>query len=174
MMLNGGLLTEFPLHTNPDKENFPKRNRIIAGLADATIVVEATAKGGALITADIANSYHRDVYAFPGRTTDVSSEGCNFLIKTNRAALINHAKDLAYYLGWDEIKTKKTEQTQLLIGLSKEEQKVVDLLQVSDLRIDELSIRSEIPQSKLAMHLLNLEMQGILISLPGKTYKLSG
>jgi DNA processing protein len=173
MMLNGGLLTEFPLHTNPDKENFPKRNRIIAGLADAIIVVEATAKGGALITADIANSYHRDVYAFPGRTTDVSSEGCNFLIKTNRAALINHAKDLAYYLGWDEIKTKKTEQTQLLIGLSKEEQKVVDLLQVSDLRIDELSIRSEIPQSKLAMHLLNLEMQGILISLPGKTYKLS-
>jgi len=174
MLLNGGLLTEFPLHTNPDKENFPKRNRIIAGLADATIVVEATAKGGALITADIANSYHRDVYAFPGRSTDVSSEGCNFLIKTNRAALINHAKDLAYYLGWEEVKSKKTEQTQLLIGLSDEAQKIVDLLRVSDLRIDELSIRSEIPQSKLAMHLLNLEMQGILISLPGKMYKMSG
>lgn len=173
MALNGGLLTEFPLYTNPDKENFPKRNRIIAGLADATIVVEATAKGGALITADIANSYNRDVYAFPGRTTDVSSEGCNFLIKTNRAALINHAKDLAYYLGWDELKSKKTKQTQLLIGLSGEEQKIIDLLQASILRIDELAIQYEIPQSKLAMHLLNLEMQGILISLPGKLYKLS-
>ena len=174
MVLNGGLLTEFSLHTNPDKENFPKRNRIIAGLADATIVVEATAKGGALITADIANSYHRDVYAFPGKTTDVSSEGCNFLIKTNRAALINHAKDLVYYMGWHEVKPKKTEQTQLLIGLSNEEQKIVDLLQRSSLRIDELSLQTEIPQSKLAMHLLNLEMQGILISLPGKMYKLSG
>lgn len=174
MVLNGGLLTEFPLYTNPDKENFPKRNRIIAGLADATIVVEATAKGGALITADIANSYNRDVYAFPGRTTDVSSEGCNFLIKTNRAALINHAKDLAYYLGWDDVTPKRTQQTQLLIGLSNEEQRIVDLLQVSAIRIDELAILSEIPQSKLAMHLLSLEMQGILISLPGKLYKLSG
>lgn len=174
MVLNGGLLTEFPLYTNPDKENFPKRNRIIAGLADATIVVEATAKGGALITADIANSYNRDVYAFPGRTTDVSSEGCNFLIKTNRAALINHAKDLAYYLGWDEVASKRTQQTQLLIGLSNEEQRIVDLLQISAIRIDELAILSEIPQSKLAMHLLSLEMQGILISLPGKLYKLSG
>jgi DNA processing protein len=173
MVLNGGLLTEFPLYTNPDKENFPKRNRIIAGLADATIVVEATAKGGALITADIANSYNRDVYAFPGRTTDVSSEGCNFLIKTNRAALINHAKDLAYYLGWDDVAPKRTQQTQLLIGLSNEEQRIVDLLQVSAIRIDELAILSEIPQSKLAMHLLSLEMQGILISLPGKLYKLS-
>ncbi|WP_214228374.1 DNA-processing protein DprA [Pedobacter sp. B4-66] len=174
MVLNGGLLTEFPLYTNPDKENFPKRNRIIAGLADATIVVEATGKGGALITADIANSYNRDVYAFPGRTIDVSSEGCNFLIKTNRAALINHAKDLAYYLGWDEVKSQKTKQTQMLIGLSAEEQKIVDLLQVSAIRIDELAIQSEMPQSKLAMHLLSLEMQGILISLPGKLYKLSG
>lgn len=173
MVLNGGLLTEFPLYTNPDKENFPKRNRIIAGLADATIVVEATAKGGALITADIANSYNRDVYAFPGRTTDASSEGCNFLIKTNRAALINHAKDLVYYLGWDEVKSQKTKQTQLLIGLSAEEQKIVDLLQGSAIRIDELAIQSEISQSKLAMHLLSLEMQGILISLPGKLYKLS-
>ncbi len=103
----------------------------------------------------------------------MSSEGCNFLIKTNRAALINHAKDLAYYLGWDEVKSKKTKQTQLLIGLSSEEQRIVDLLQVSAIRIDELAIQSEIPQSKLAMHLLSLEMQGILISLPGKLYKLS-
>ena len=108
-------------------------------------MVEATAKGGALIAADIANSYNRDVYAFSGRTTDVSSEGCNFLNKTNRAALINHAKDRACYLGWDEVKSKKTKQTQLMIGRSSEEQRIVDLLQVSAIGIDELAIQSEIP-----------------------------
>ncbi|MHA4896309.1 DNA-processing protein DprA [Pedobacter sp. PWIIR3] len=176
MVLNGGLITEFPLSTNPDRENFPKRNRIIAGLADATIVVEATLKGGALITADIANSYNRDVYAFPGRTTDEFSEGCNFLIKTNRAALINHAKDLVYYLGWDTTDHKgntSTAQIQLPIGLSEEEHHIIDLLKLSSARIDELAIKTAMPQSKLAMHLLNLEMQGILVSLPGKVYKLN-
>ncbi|MNK03607.1 hypothetical protein D3C87_214570 [compost metagenome] len=174
MALNGGLLTEFLPNTNPDKENFPKRNRIIAGLSDATVVVEATGKGGALITADIANSYNRDVYAFPGRTTDPFSEGCNFLIKTNRAALIHHAKDLIYYLGWDDVLPEKEGiQTQLPIKLSKDEQKVVSLLQDVSLRIDELALRLNVNQSKLAMLLLGLEMQGILISLPGKVYKLN-
>lgn len=171
MALNGGLLTEFPLKTNPDRENFPMRNRIIAGMADATVVVEATAKGGALITADIANSYSRDVYAYPGRTTDVSSEGCNFLIKTNRAALINHAKDLVYYLGWER-EQPKVQQIQMPLGLSTEEQKVVELLSSAPLRMDELSVLAGINQSKLAMYLLNLEMQGILTALPGKVYKL--
>lgn len=174
MALNGGLLTEFLPNTNPDKENFPKRNRIIAGLSDATIVVEATAKGGALITADIANSYNRDVYAFPGRTTDLFSEGCNFLIKTNRAALIHHAKDLVYYLGWEQILPKKEGvQIQLPVKLSKDEQKVVLLLQETSLRVDELAVLLNVNQSKLAMILLSLEMQGILISLPGKVYKLN-
>ncbi|TKC06354.1 DNA-processing protein DprA [Pedobacter frigoris] len=173
MALNGGLLTEFPLKTIPDKENFPQRNRIIAGISDATILVEATAKGGALITADIANSYNRDVYAFPGRATDVSSEGCNFLIKTNRAALINHTKDLIYQLGWEEMTPKKIQQIQLPLGLSEEELRVVELLKISSARIDELSIQSNIPQSKLAMYLLNLEMQGILVALPGKVYRLN-
>lgn len=173
MLLNGGLLTEFPLHTIPDKENFPKRNRIIAGIADVTIVVEATAKGGALITADIANSYNRDVYAFPGRTTDSSSEGCNFLIKTNRAALINHAKDLVYYLGWEEKAAKDPVQAQLPIGLCKEAQQIVNALAGSTAGVDELAIRMDIAQSKLAIHLLNLEMQGILTALPGKIYKLN-
>lgn len=173
MVYKGGLITEFPLQTNPDKENFPKRNRIIAGLADATIVVEATLKGGALITADIANSYDRDVYAFPGRANDEYSEGCNFLIKTNRAALINHAKDFVYYMGWDSVIPKAPQQIQLPLGLSKEEKLITDLLQISSARIDELGIKCSISQSKLAMHLLNLEMQGILISLPGKVYKLN-
>ncbi|HEX8609257.1 MAG TPA: DNA-processing protein DprA, partial [Pedobacter sp.] len=173
MVYNGGLVTEFPLQTNPDKENFPKRNRIIAGLADATIVVEATLKGGALITADIANSYDRDVYAFPGRVNDVYSEGCNFLIKTSRAALINHAKDFVYYMGWNSVTPKAVTQIELPLGLSKEEQQIVELLQLSSARIDELGVKCGINQSKLAMHLLNLEMQGVLISLPGKVYKLN-
>ncbi len=173
MVLNGGLLTEFLPHTIPDKENFPKRNRIIAGIADATVVVEATAKGGALITADIANSYNRDVYAFPGRTTDPYSEGCNFLIKTNRAALIHHAMDLVYYLGWDELRSENIGlQRQLTVNLSKEEQKIVTVLQGAELHVDELSIRSGFNRSKLAMHLLNLQIQGVLTALPGNIYKL--
>ena len=171
MVRNGGLLTEFPLNTNPDRENFPMRNRIIAGIADVTVVVEATAKGGALITADIANSYNRDVYAYPGRTTDVNSEGCNFLIKTNRGALINHAKDLVYYLGWVN-EQPKVQQIQLPLGLSSDELKIVELLRSAPLRIDELGILANVSQSKLAMSLLNLEMQGILSTLPGKVYRL--
>ena len=175
MVLNGGLLSEFPTKTNPDRQNFPQRNRIIAGIADATIVVEASIKGGALITAEIANSYNKDVYAFPGRTNDVFSEGCNFLIKTNRAGLINNANDLIYYLGWDdEVKNKKIKtQTTLHLNLTANEQKVVDALQSSQLSIDELAINVNIQQSKLAIILLTLEMQGIIISMPGKVYKLA-
>lgn len=174
MVLNGGLLTEFLPSTLPDKENFPKRNRIIAGISDVTIVVEASIKGGALITAEIANSYHRDVYAFPGRTTDPYSEGCNFLIKTNRAGLINHPKDLIYYLGWDDQKVKKPEiQVQLPLHLSKAEQQIADVLQYQPLSIDELSLKTNVPQSKLTILLLTLEMQGVLMVLPGKLYKLS-
>ncbi|MBY0245384.1 MAG: DNA-processing protein DprA [Sphingobacteriaceae bacterium] len=173
MVKNGGLLTEFPLGTNPDRSNFPMRNRIIAGIADAVIVVEASKKGGALITAEIANSYNRDVYAFPGRTNDEFSQGCNFLIKTNRAALINHPKDLIYYLGWDDVKPKeKQAQTKLLINLTKEENTIVDALKNGALAIDDLTITTQMQQSKLAVLLLTLEMQGILVSLPGKIYKL--
>lgn len=174
MVLDGSLLTEFPILTNPDRPNFPQRNRIIAGIADATIVVEASIKGGALITAEIANSYNKDVYAFPGRTNDVFSEGCNFLIKTNRAGLINNAHDLIYYLGWDdEVGEKKKEvQSTLHLSLTLNEQRVVDALQNGQLSIDELCIQLNIQQSKLAIVILTLEMQGIIVSLPGKIYKL--
>lgn len=172
MLKNGGLLTEFPLYTNADKENFPRRNRIIAGLADATIVIEAAVKGGALITAEIAGSYHRDVFAFPGRATDEYSKGCNFLIKTNRAALISHPKDLAYYMGWEAaVKRETLVQTALPVGLSAPELSIVNLLRISSLRIDELSIKAGIVQSKLAILLLNLEMRGLIVSLPGKVYQ---
>lgn len=173
-MLNaGGLLTEFPFHTNPDKENFPKRNRIIAGLADATVVIEAAERGGALITAEIASSYHRDVFAFPGRATDVYSRGCNHLIKTNRAALINDPRDLAYYLGW-ELKqlVPSVLQTEMSLGLAGPEVTILDLLRVIPLRIDALCLQAGMPQSKLAVHLLNLEMKGMIRSLPGKVYEL--
>lgn len=175
MVLNGGLLTEFPILTNPDRPNFPQRNRIIAGIADATVVVEASIKGGALITAEIANSYNKDVYAFPGRTNDVFSEGCNFLIKTNRAGLINNANDLIYYLGWDaEIKVKQNmPQTTLQLSLTPNEQRVIDALKNGQLSIDELSLQLNIQQSKLAIVILTLEMQGIIVSLPGKIYKLA-
>jgi DNA processing protein len=175
MLKNGGLLTEFPPGTMPDKENFPKRNRIIAGLADVVIVVEAAGKGGALITAEIANSYNRDVFAFPGRTTDEYSVGCNFLIKTNRAALISQAKDLAYYMGWEmAVQAAVPRQTHIPIGLSVPEADIVaQLTATASLRVDELAIRTGIQQSKLAFYLLELEMKGIIISLPGKVYQLA-
>lgn len=174
MVHNGGLLTEFLPGTNPDRENFPKRNRIIAGIADVTVVVEASLKGGALITAEIANSYNKDVYAFPGRTNDEFSEGCNFLIKTNRAGLINNPMDLIYYLGWDaEAEKKESVQVKMPLNLTKDEQLIYNLLEVEALGIDELSLRINIAQSKLAIILLTLEMQGVIVSLPGKLYKLA-
>ncbi|TKC10768.1 DNA-protecting protein DprA [Pedobacter polaris] len=174
MVHNGGLLTEFLPGTNPDRENFPKRNRIIAGISDVTVVVEASFKGGALITAEIANSYNRDVYAFPGRVNDEFSEGCNFLIKTNRAGLINNPKDLIYYLGWDdEVLKKEKIQVQLPLNLTKDEKCIVEILQDGAMAIDDLSLKTNLLQSKLAIILLTLEMQGVLISLPGKMYRLS-
>lgn len=174
MVLNGGLLTEFLPGTNPDKENFPKRNRIIAGIADAVVVVEATAKGGALITADIANSYDRDVFAFPGKTTDLCSEGCNFLIKSHRAALINHPDELLYYLGWEDVMPKRTElQMKATINLSKDEEIIVRVFKGDVLSVDKLAVLTGFEQGRLAMNLLNLEMQGVIIALPGKVYKLN-
>jgi len=173
MVANGGILTEFLPGTNPDKENFPKRNRIIAGLCDVLIVVEASSKGGALITADIANSYSRDVYAFPGRVNDEYSAGCNFLIKTNRAGLINHPRDLIYYLAWDEGDKKVNVQAQLPLNLTEVEELIVISLKANALDIDELSHLTNFSQSKLAMALLTLEIQGVIINLPGKRYQLA-
>ncbi|MDB5021023.1 MAG: protecting protein DprA [Pedobacter sp.] len=174
MLKHGGLLTEFPLNTSPDKENFPKRNRIIAGISDVTVVVEATSKGGALITAEIANSYNRDVYAFPGRTIDEYSQGCNFLIKTNRAGLLNHPKDLLYYLGWDDLPASGPDaQLKIPVGLNDEELQIFRILQQGPAMVDEIALKTNLHQSKLAIHLLSLEMQGFLTALPGKVYRLN-
>ncbi|HET6245550.1 MAG TPA: DNA-processing protein DprA [Bacteroidia bacterium] len=173
MYENGGLVTEFLSGTNPDRENFPKRNRIIAGLSDATIVIEAGKKGGALITAGIANSYNRDVFAVPGKVGDMYSEGCNFLIKKNLAALIESAEDLIYYLGWEET-GKKNIQKQLFVNLSPEEEVLMDILkEKGTMAIDNLCNVSRLSTSKVAALLLNLEFSGLVKSLPGKMFQLT-
>ena len=173
MLASGGLLSEFPANTAPVKGNFPKRNRIIAGLADVVVVVEAALKGGALITADIANSYDRDVYAFPGRTTDEYAQGCNFLIKTNRAGMLSQAKDLVYFMGWEAVNpVHHAAQLILPVDLSEPEMKIIDILKAKPLRIDQLAVSAAIVQSKLAMYLLNLELKGVIISTPGMVYQL--
>ena len=173
MLENGGWLTEYPSGTIPDRENFPQRNRIVAGIADATVVIEAGIKGGALITAEIANSYNRDVFAFPGRIGDDYSEGCNFLIRNNKAALLTCAADLAYSLGWEKTDNlQPVEQFMLPIDLSVDEQLIFDILRQNNgpVAIDDLTIKTNLTTSLLAMNLLNMEMQGYIKSLPGKTY----
>ncbi|MFA6085999.1 DNA-processing protein DprA [Mucilaginibacter sp.] len=174
MLENGGLLTEYPFGTVPDRQHFPERNRIVAGMADATVVVEAGLKGGALITAEIANSYNRDVFAFPGRLGDEYSEGCNFLIRNNKAALLTCVADLAYSLGWEKNSDLKgaPEQLMLPIDLSVQEKAIYDIIQQhkAPLPIDDLSIKANMPVSQLAMTLLDMELQGFIRSLPGKAY----
>jgi len=174
MIENGGLMTEFPSESNPDRENFPKRNRIIAGMADATIVVEASIKGGALITAEIANSYNRDVFTFPGRIGDEFSEGCNFLVRFNKAGLLTSYADLAEQLGWlDNVLPVKKQQLLFPLDLTANEKQIFETLQADgQTGIDDLSIKTNLPVSILAMNLLNLEMQGLVRALPGKSYNL--
>lgn len=173
MLEKGGLITDFPSKTRIDRNNFLRRNRIIAGLADATVVVESAEKGGALVTADIANSYNRDVFAFPGRSTDVYSRGCNKLIKQNQAVLVECQTDIENAMNWDmKVSAQKPVQTQLFVELSKEEQNLVDILSESDWFIDEITLKSKLPMSKVSALLLGLEFKGLVTSLPGKMYRL--
>lgn len=174
ILSQGGLLTEFASGTNPDRQNFPMRNRIIAGLSDVTIVVEAAQRGGALITAEIANSYNRDVCAFPGGIDQEYSAGCNYLIKTNRAHLIRNAEDLCYLMNWESNEQKATnKQLKLIPGdLNKDENKVFQFIQEKkQVSIDDISLFCDWPQSKLAIILLEMEMKGHIFSLPGKVYR---
>ncbi len=174
MTESGGLLCEYMSNTMPDRENFPMRNRIIAGISDAVIVVEAGASGGALITAEIANSYNRDVFAVPGRLGDPHSEGCNKLIKINKAALIQSAKDISYLLNWvDEKDHKKIVQRQLFLDLSPDEELIVSILkEKGDMEIDTLLLETSLMPAKAASVLLNLEFEGVIRCLPGKVYRL--
>lgn len=176
MQKMGGILTDFKSGTNPDAVNFPKRNRIVAGMCDALVVIESKRDGGSLITATIANSYNKDIFAFPGRTCDPLSEGCNALIKMNRASLMESAADLFYIMGWDtEQKEKKKESLQipLPLKLNEEEQKIIAAFtNKKQVHMDEISYESHLPVSKVSALLLQLEFSNIIKSHPGKMYSL--
>jgi DNA processing protein len=174
MIFKGGLLTEFMSSTNPDKQNFPNRNRITAGICDALVVIETSKKGGSLITAELANDYNKDVFAFPGKVTDIKSEGCNKLIQLNKAHLITHANDLLEMMQWNETKLNVKKITpQLFYDLNKEELEILEFFkQKTDWQIDDLCIHSKMNNSKISGVLLSLEMNGIIHSLPGKIYQL--
>jgi DNA processing protein len=175
MLENGGLITDYISGTNPDRENFPKRNRIVAGIAEATVVIESAEKGGSLITANVANSYGREVFAFPGKTSDLNSKGCNFLIKTQRAQLVENAQDILNYLGWTSNKPKEnTKQTKLALNLSDAEQKIYSLIADKEkISFDEMVVALNMPASELSVELLNLEFSGLINTLPGKMYEVS-
>jgi DNA processing protein len=174
MLDNGGLLTDFTSETKLAPENFPKRNRIIAGLSDAVIVVESKVSGGAMITADIAFSYNREVFAVPGRSEDIYSQGCNKLIRQNKAGLIQSANDLLESLGWKEQKKGKKPQAQLFQDLKPQEEAIVKVLQTqgAPMHIDDIALQANLSPGNLSTHLLTLEFAGILKSLPGKIYSL--
>jgi DNA processing protein len=173
---DGGLLTEFRSKTKPDKHNFPIRNRIVAGMSDATIVIETGIKGGSMITAELANGYNKDVFAFPGRANDAKSAGCNYLIKNNKALLLTEAKELIEAMSWEETKNKKEKkyQREIFIELSKDEKLIVDILKEKEsVPIDEINLKSGLNSSSVAAAILNLELQNVVLSLPGKLYQLA-
>ena len=174
MLDQGGLLTDFPSKTKIDPPNFIRRNRLIAGLSDVTVVVESGEKGGALITTDIAASYDRDVCAFPGRAGDRYSKGCNSLIKKNIAAMIESAEDLEYVMGWEGApKNEQPVQQQLFPELSKEEQLVIDQMKTDEKAdIDSLASSTGMPVRKVSSLLLELEFKGVVEALPGNQYRL--
>jgi len=171
---DGGILTEFFSGTKADRHNFPLRNRIVAGMTDATVVIETEIRGGSMITAKLADAYNKDVFAVPGRTIDKKSSGCNHLIQYQKAFLLSDAKDLLQIMGWTSNKavTKKQQRT-LFVELAPEEKLIVDLLQEKEsVHIDEINLQSGLSSSTVAAAILNLELQNIVVSLPGKMYKL--
>ncbi|WP_291115162.1 DNA-processing protein DprA [Flavobacterium sp. UBA6135] len=173
MEQNGGFLTEFWSTSNPDKENFVRRNRIVAGMSEATIVIESANRGGSLITATLASDYNRDVFALPGRNTDKYSVGCNNLIKTQRAHLLTSAADILYILNWktDEA-TAKPIQKQLFVDLDNDEQKVFNFLQKSGKQqMDDIALECDFPVFRISSILLNLELKGVVRPLPGKLFE---
>ena len=174
MLENGGLLTEFSSQHTMLPSNFPMRNRIVAGMCDALVVVESASKGGALITANIANSYNKDVLALPGNYDQKSSAGCNFLLKTHKASVIENANDLLQLMGWNEVSIQPKKQKELLLDLNPKEKKIIDLLrEIDNVEIDVMLKKLQSSTSELATSLLELELRGLILSLPGKRYKLA-
>jgi DNA processing protein len=171
----GGLLTEFRSNTKPDKHNFPTRNRIVAGMCDATVVIETGIKGGSMITAELANGYNKDVFAVPGKVTDNKSAGSNYLIKSNKAMLLTDAQELIEVMGWEERKKAiNKRQKEIFIEMSANEKIVVDILKEKEsVHIDEINLKSNLSSSAVAAAILSMELQGVVTSLPGKLYKLN-
>jgi DNA processing protein len=174
---SGGLLTEFRSKTKPDKHNFPTRNRIVAGMSDATVVIETGIKGGSMITAELANGYNKDVFALPGKVTDTKSAGCNHLIKNNKAMLLLDGKEILEVMGWEEraknLKEKKR-QREIFIELTADEKIIIDILNEKETAgIDEINLKSGLSSSAVAAAILNLELQNVMVSLPGKLYRLA-
>lgn len=170
---NGGFLTEFWSEEDPLRENFLKRNRIVAGISKATIIIESAAKGGSLVTADIANSYDKDVFAVPGRTSDIYSKGCNNLIKNNQANVLTSSKDIVKMLNWDLNEKPKIIQKQLFLELNEKEQKIYDLLHEKGQQLlDVISLECNIPIYQLSSILLQMELKEITKPLPGKMFEL--
>ena len=172
MEQNGGFFTEFWSSSEIASESFVKRNRIVAGIAEATIVIESAEKGGSLITATLASEYDREVFAVPGRATDKYSQGCNSLIKSEKARLLTSAADLIYHLNWDIETPSKPIQKQLFVSLDADEQKLYDYLQVNGKQLlDIISLECHIPVSKLSGILLSMELKGVVRPLPGKQFE---
>ena len=175
MLAEGGLLTEFLTDTDPDRYNFVSRNRIVAGMSDAVIVVESAVKGGSLITADLAEGYHRDCFAVPGRATDEYSAGCNRLIRDNKAALINDASDFVQAMNWGRSEKKRgtaAVQRNLFSELTEEEARVVRILGRGDLHINTLVVEADIPINRMSVLLFELEMKGVVKAMVGGVYHL--
>ncbi len=171
MVQYGGVLTEFWTKTKPDRENFPMRNRIVAGMCDATVVIESGVSGGSMITANLALGYHRDVFALPGRVGESQAAGCHSLIKTNRAALFESAADIKMVMGWKDVEEKPV-QKKLFVELNDEEETVLGYIRENGaVQIDDLCLDTSMPVSKAMVCLLNLELQGMVRSLPGKKYE---
>jgi DNA processing protein len=174
MLKNGSLLTDFISETNPDRQNFVKRNRIIAGIADCTIVIESAKKGGALITAGIADSYNRDIFAFPGKVSDKYSEGCNVLIRDKKASLITCADDLLQEMNWKNKSgpsSGQPVQRNIFLDLTPDEQNVTDILsKAGNMQLNILAIELNLPVSKLSFVLFELEMKGVVRCKPGGMY----
>ena len=174
MVNNGGLLTDFCSFSKPDRENFPKRNRIIAGICDSILVIESGYKGGSMITAEIANSYNKDVFSVPGKITDEKSEGSNYLIRKNMANLTTSPEQIIEFMNWGEDRKQKNKiQKELFINLSEDEQLIASIIKMGEVTIDRL-MGSGLSAGAIATALLNMEMQGLINILPGKRYNWIG
>ncbi|TYP99870.1 DNA processing protein [Tenacibaculum adriaticum] len=169
---NGGFITEFWHDEKPLRENFLKRNRVVAGISQATIVIESAEKGGSLVTADIANSYNRDVFALPGRASDLFSKGCNNLIKNNQAHLLSSAEDIVKMLNWDVHKPTKQIQEKLFFELNDDEEKIYTyLIQNGRQLLDVIALDCNIPIHQLSSILIQMELKGVVKPHPGKMFE---